>query len=174
MFAIDTSFSHATRPKSRSSLIAAMLSFNSETSNMHVGDAGERLAISLLQDAGYKAYKPEASHAGDVHAVCRATGELFKVEVKTSTWSEKHRRWQFCLKKPRHTDCQHSDYILFILIEKNRVFTYLVPSDFLAGISQFAIRTRPENYHGRIAAFFNRGALSFQAACNVSELAKLQ
>jgi len=174
MFAFDTSYIPVSRSKSRSSLLAALLAFNAETSNVNVGDAGERLAISLLQEAGYKAFKPSEKHAGDIHAVCRKTGQLHKVEVKTSTWSQTHKRWQFCLKKHRHTDCQHSDFILFILIEKSRVFTYLVPSAFLAGISQFAIRTRPEIYRGRIAPFFNRGALSFDSAIDISKMAVLQ
>lgn len=174
MFAIDTSYHNPSRSKPSSSFLAAMLAFNAKTSNMNVGDAGERLGIALLQDSGYKAIKPAGKHAGDIHAVCRKTGELFKVEVKTSTWSQDHKRWQFCLKKHRHTDCQHSDFILFILIEKSRAFTYLVPSAFLAGITQFAIRSTPEQYKGRIAPFFNRGLLNFNAASEIYQLGLLQ
>jgi len=164
MFAIDTSYHSVTRSKSRSSLLSALLAFNAETSNVNVGDAGERLAISLFQEAGYKAYKPQERHAGDVHAVCRQTGELFKVEVKTSTWSDKFKKWQFCLKKAKKTDCQHSDYILFILIEKSQTFTYLVPSALLVDCRQLSITKRPSLYKGKISAFYQRGNLSFQTA----------
>lgn len=170
MFAIDTSYHSVSRSKSRSHLIAALLAFNAETSNVNVGDAGEKLAISLLQDAGYKAFKPSEKRAGDIHAICRATGELHKVEVKTSTYSPVHKRWQFCLKKHHKTDCQHSDFVLFILIAKSRVYTFLVPSAFLGSISQFAIASRPEAYKGRIAPFFNRGNLSFESASTIHGL----
>lgn len=173
MFAFDTSYVPVSRPKSRS--LAGFLAFNAKTSkNYDVGYFGEKLAIAMLQDAGFKAFKPSERFAGDVHAVDRHTGEIFKIEVKTSTYSEASKKWQFCLSKPRKTDVSHSDYVLFILIEKSRVFTYLVPSAFLQGIKQLNISATPEKYRGKIAPFYNRAGLSLEAARTAYSLAMLQ
>jgi len=173
MFAIDTSYHSVTRSKSRS--LAGFLAFNAKQSKHYdIGHYGEKLAIAMLEDDGFKAFKPSDIREGDIHAVDRVTGELFKIEVKTSTYSEASRKWQFCLKKGTKTDCRYSDYVLFILIDKNRVFTYLVPSSFLGDCRQLSITARPESYRGKIAPFFNRGSLSFQAACNTMALKTLQ
>lgn len=174
MFAFDATFNAVTRSK-RAPMLADFLAFNSTQSKHYdVGRAGEKLAIALLQDNGFKAYKPEEKFAGDIHAVCRHTGELFKIEVKTSLYSETSRKWQFCLNKARHTSTSHSEYILLLCVAKNILFTYLIPSAFLAGMKQLSITARPSNYRGKVAPFLNRGALSFQAASNVMALAMLQ
>lgn len=174
MFAELSSFA-GKRHSKRAPMLADFLRFNSKQSKHYdIGNAGEKLAIAMLQDAGFKAYKPEGKHAGDIHAVDRHTGEIFTIEVKTSSYSETSKKWQFCLNKGKHTSISHSAYVLLICVSKTGLFTYLIPSDFLAGMKQLSITSRPESYRGKIAAFHNRGALSFQAACNVYELAMLQ
>jgi len=173
MFAFDTSFNEPRRSKSgKSSRLAASLCFHQKHTD--VGNAGERLAIAMLQDAGFVAYKTGERYDGDIHAKCPKTGELSRIEVKTSRYSSASRKWQFCLKKAKHTDCQHSDYVFFILIDKSRVFTYLVPTSFLGNTRSLEIHSHPEKYRGKIAPFRNHGSLSFQAACNTMALKSLQ
>lgn len=170
MFAVDTSYQ-----SSRSRSLAGFLAFNAKQSKHYdVGVFGEKLAIEMFNEAGYKAYKPETYHGVDIHAVCRKTGELFAVEVKTSRFSETAKKWQFCLNKAKHTSLTHSDYLLLILVAERECFSYLIPSNFVAGMKQLSITKRPESYRGKIAPFYNRGALSFQAAYNVMELSRLQ
>lgn len=173
MFAFDTSYHSVSRSKSRSSLAASLLAFNSKTTNTDIGSAGERLAIAMFEEAGYQARKPKY-HGVDLEVRDHKTGEFFTVEVKTANRSESRKSWQFCLNKPKNTCACNSAYILLILIAEKTVFTYLLPSDFLADTKQFTISSHPEKYKGKIAPFRNRGALSFQAACNVYELALLQ
>jgi uncharacterized C2H2 Zn-finger protein len=174
MFAELSSFVSPKRSK-RSPMLADFLRFNSKQSKHYdLGHAGEKLAIAMLQDAGFKAYKTGERNEGDIHAKCPKTGQLFRVEVKTASRSEARKNWQFCLNKPMHTSTSHSDYILLICVAEKDVFTYLIPSSFLAGISQFCITSHPTKYKGKAAPFRTRGSLSFQAACNVYELAMLQ
>lgn len=174
MFALEATFNAGTRPK-RAPMLSDFLRFNAKQSKHYdLGSAGEKLAIAMLQDAGFKAYKTGERNEGDIHAKCPKTGQLFRVEVKTASRSEARKNWQFCLNKPKHTNTSHSDYILLICVAEKDVFTYLIPSGFLAGISQFCITSHPTKYKGKAAPFRIRGALSFQAACNVMELAMLQ
>lgn len=173
MFAFDTTFNESRRSKSRTSLAASHLAFNSKTTNTDIGKAGERLAISMFEEAGYKARKPKY-HGVDLEVRDPKSGEFFTVEVKTANRTECRKSWQFCLNKRGNTCSCNSAYILLILIAEKTVFTYLLPSDFLADTKQFTISSHPEKYKGKIAPFRNRGSLSFQAARNVYDLALLQ
>lgn len=174
MFVELSSFASPKRSK-RSPLLADFLRFNSKQSKHYdLGNAGEKLAIAMLQDAGFKAYKP-SYHGVDIVAVDRHTGEVFYIEVKTAKQSEKRlKSWQFCLNKPKNTSLSHSDYVLLICVEEKTVFTYLIPTGFLAGTKQFTISSHPEKYRGKIAPFRNRGALDFAAAAEVASLKVLQ
>lgn len=173
MFAIDTSYQVPARSK-RAPIVSSLLAFNAKTGkNYDVGTAGEKLAIAMLEDAGYKAYKP-SHHGIDIRAVNRYTGEIYNVEVKTATRSESRKNWQFCLNKKRHTELSHSDYLILFCVAESTVFAYLLPSVFLAGISQFVISSHPEKYKGKVAAFRNRGLLSFQEADEIYQLGLLQ
>jgi hypothetical protein len=174
MFAFEATFNAPARSK-KAPMLADFLRFNSKQSKHYdIGKAGEKLAIAMLQDAGFKAYKP-SYHGVDFVAVDRHTGEVFYIEVKTATQSEKRlKSWQFCLNKPKGTSLSHSDYVLLILIAESGYFTYLIPSGFLAGTKQFTISSHPEKYRGKIAPFRNRGSLNFDAANEVCNLAMLQ
>lgn len=174
MFAFDTTFNAVSRKKQAPSLID-FLCFNSKQSKHYdIGFYGEKVAQALFQDAGYKAYKPESYHGVDLNVVDRHAGEMFTVEVKTATRSESRKSWQFCLNKPKNCSTCNSAYILLILIAEKTVFTYLIPSGFLAGISQFVISSHPDKYRGKVAPFRNRGLLNFAASQEVYQLGLLQ
>lgn len=173
MFADLTSFGVQTRSK-RAPMLADFLRFNTKQSKHYdIGIAGEKLAAAMFEDAGYLARKPNY-HGTDLEVRDPKTGQFFEVEVKTATRSESRKSWQFCLNKPKNTSLSHSAYVLLILIAEKRVFTYLIPSEFLGPTKQFTISSHPDKYRGKVAPFRNRGPLSFQAACNVMELAALQ
>jgi hypothetical protein len=173
MFAQEATFNASPRSKQSPSLIS-WLCFNSKQSaHYDVGFFGEKVAQALFQDAGFKAYKPESYHGIDLHVIDKTTGELHTVEVKTARMSERLKSWQFCLNKPKNCSSCNSAYILLICIAQSGIFTYLIPSDFFGKTKSFTI-SHPDKYRGKIAPFRTRGSLSFQAACNVMELKKLQ
>lgn len=173
MFAIDTSYQSKPRPR-KAPMLANFLCFNAKQSKHYdIGHFGEKLAIAMFHDAGYHARKP-SYHGCDLAVTDPITGEHFSVEVKTANRTECRKSWQFCLNKAKNTTLSHSAYILLILIAEKTVFTYLIPSAFFGKTKQFTISSHPDKYRGKAAPFRNRGALSFQAACNVYELAMLQ
>lgn len=174
MFALEATFNAQARSK-RAPMLADFLIFNAKQSKHYdIGKAGEKLAVAMLEDAGFKAYKP-SYHGVDIVAVDRHTGEVFYLEVKTATQSGKRlKSWQFCLNKPKNTSLSHSDYVLLILVTDSQVFTYLLPSKFLGPTKQLTISSHPEKYRGKVAPFRNRGALNFAAAAETFNLAVLQ
>lgn len=173
MFASLATFNASSRSKLAPSLID-FLCFNSrQSAHYDIGFYGEKVAQALFQDAGFKAWKPNSCHGVDLHVVDKKTGELVTVEVKTARMSERLKSWQFCLNKPKNCSSCNSAYVLLILIAEKGIFTYLIPSSFFGKTKSFTI-SHPDKYRGKIAAFRNRGALSFQAACNVMELKRLQ
>jgi Holliday junction resolvase-like predicted endonuclease len=173
MFAELSSFASPKRSK-RSPLLADFLRFNCKQSKTYdLGSAGEKLAVAMFQDAGYQAKRLGYAGGSDLR-VTDKHGENFYVEVKTATRSECRKSWQFCLNKAERTSISHSAYILLILIAEKTHFTYLIPSEFLGSTKQFTISSHPEKYRGKVAPFRVRSSLSFQAACNVMELSRLQ
>jgi hypothetical protein len=174
MFDTLATFNAVSRPKQSPSLIN-WLCFNSrQSAHYDIGFYGEKVAQALFSDAGFIARKGESYHGTDLHVVDKNTGEVFTVEVKTARQSEGRKDWQFCLNKPKNCSTSHSAYILLICIAQNGIFTYLIPSDFLGATKSFSITSHPEKYRGKVAAFRNRGSLSFQAASNVMALKRLQ
>jgi hypothetical protein len=173
MFAELSSFGVQNRSK-RSPLLADFLRFNAKQSKHYdVGNAGEKLALAMFEDAGFLARKPKY-HGTDLEIRDPKTGEFFEVEIKTATRSESRKSWQFCLNKPKHASLSNSAYVLLILIAEKTVFTYLIPSGFFNKTKQFTISSHPETYKGKAARFRNRGSLNFDAANEIYQLGLLQ
>lgn len=174
MFDTVATFNAPSRPIRQSASLISWLCFNSrQSAHYDIGFYGEKVAQALFQEAGYHARKPNY-HGVDLEVRDPKTGEFIAVEVKTARMSEARKNWQFCLNKPKNCSSSHSAYILLILIAEKGIFTYLIPSKFFSGISQFVITSHPEKYRGKAAPFRNRGALSFAHADEVYQLGLLQ
>jgi len=173
MFAIDTSYHSMPRSKSRFSRLSASLVFHQKHTDL--GHAGENLAIAMFEDLGFKAYKTTEKQCGDIAVVCRKTGELRRIEVKTSTACIKTKSsWQFCINKGQKTSCRHADFVLLFAVDAHKVFAYLVPSAFFGKIACIKIPSHPTKYRGKLAPFLVRGSINFDAAKETYQLGLLQ
>jgi hypothetical protein len=162
MFAIKESLYLPSSKKKSPSLIS-WLCFNARQSpHYDVGHFGEKLAIALFEDAGYKAWKTKERHCGDLAVTDLSTGFHYSVEVKTSAFSEASKKWQFCINKENHTCSSSAAFLLLICVAKTGVFAYLLPCAFLGKMKQLSIYARPESYRGKIAPFYCRNSLSFE------------
>lgn len=94
------------------------------------GAAGETFAAELLKAAGYEVRKPDARKRGDLQAIDAATGEFWKVEVKTAKRRDDNK---FCFQLLNRTqDYRHSDYVLLIAVMPGgKVASFLIPVEVL-------------------------------------------
>lgn len=135
------------------------LANNSYSAGVH----GEQLAAALLERAGYRVdYVRQAEHAGDLKATDPATGETWRVEVKTAR-RERSGRWQFLMRKAdRHgvTDCANADVVLLLAVLKTgTAVPFLIPCPALAGVQKITISSHPEEYAGKWSIYRQRGPL---------------
>lgn len=135
------------------------LANNSYNAGVH----GEHLAAALLEKAGYLVeFVRRDDHAGDLRATDQASGEVWRIEVKTARRSAAG-RWQFLLRKnDRHgvTTCQQSDLVLLLAVLKTgTAVPFLIPCPALAGIQKIEIPSHPEEYAGKWAVYRQRGPL---------------
>lgn len=174
MFAYDTRFIPLGKPKPRAPSLASFLIFNAKQSKHYdLGYFGEILAIAMLEDAGFKAWKPKERCVGDILAVNRSTGEAFSFEVKTSRFSEVSKSWQFCLNKGKNTCVSHAAQVILILVAETAIFTYLIPSVILKNDKQLLIKSHPERYRGKAAPYRVRGLLSPELANETYQISLL-
>lgn len=133
-----------------------------------VGLRGEIYAQRLLEASGYQTSTPAERHTGDIRAVDTATGEVFKVEVKTARRG-RDGLYQFCLRRGRKTNVADADWLLMLAISPAGLVTrFLMPASAVDGLCKFAIRGAPEGYSGRFAPYRHTGALKLEKqACTV-------
>lgn len=133
----------------------------------HAGVNGEQLAAAMLRKAGYQVeHVAKEEHAGDLRVIDQATGEVWRVEVKTARRSG-HGFWQFLLnKRDKHgvTSCAQSDVTLLLAVLKSgAAVPFVIPCEALAGIQKISVPSHPEDYSGRWAAYRQRGPLRLGA-----------
>lgn len=103
-----------------------------------LGHEGERFAKQQFEAAGYVVSIPTEKRNGDLRIKDPKTGQVMKVEVKTSR-NGVDGRWQFCITrragKRNKTDCTHADAVLLQAVNRvtGLVMTYIIPSNVLAG-----------------------------------------
>lgn len=130
----------------------------SSSRSQALGMLGERHAAYLLQRVGYHVETvPKEAHAGDLRVTCPQTGEVWRVEVKTSRRANNRREpgWQFCLRKPKHTDYAHADFVLLMAVRAaGTVVCFLIPTDAIETASQIRLACRnPLEYKGKYARY---------------------
>ncbi len=120
-----------------------------------VGAAGEVMALLLLERSGYEVVvTSRRGHCGDLRAIDPATGEAWRIEVKTA----RRRRSHYVFLLRNKTADLEADYVLLLpVLRSGRVVPFLVPvSEFSAGQQTFTMRGRPEFYSGRLARYRQR------------------
>lgn len=122
------------------------------TNTPATGYLGELLVAEMLQGSRWKVYRPRARKAGDLWVTDTLTGEVLKVEIKTSTtgWNG---RFQFCLRKPGHTTIDHADVVILLCIDGDDIYPYVIPAAFFEKRVKAAISSHPDKYGGRWATF---------------------
>lgn len=128
-----------------------------------VGNAGERLALALLQRSGYKVVTPrQGEQRGDLIAIDRRTGVMWNIEVKTARRG-KAGMYQFCL--ARHldgrtcTDWEHSHYVILIAaLPTGAGVPFVIPTvDIPHGMKHLNFRAHPLKYAGKWARYRQTG-----------------
>ena len=103
-----------------------------------LGAEGERFARQQFEAMGYVVRPPLEKKTGDLAVIDKSTGEVIKVEVKTSR-NGSDGRWQFCVTRRavgrNKTDCQHADVVLLQAVNAKTglVTAYIVPAKEMNG-----------------------------------------
>lgn len=120
--------------------------------NVLVGAGGEAHAYRQLQEAGYVVTYPTERKQGDLKVIDKTTGEIFKVEVKTSR-EGRDGKWQICLNRGKKTSVKHADFVLIQLVMRSgRVVVFLIPAWIIATKKQITWRN-PETPNSKWAQY---------------------
>lgn len=142
----------------------------SAQSHNEIGTHGEQYVERLFREAGYIVRNCSKTHfSGDLCIVDPATGETFKIEVKTAR-QDNRGCYGFCTRKAGMTDCSYSDFVALLCIDKHgNHFTYLVPVSCFGG--QFTcITSHPTRYRGKYAPFRTRNNLNLSDVQKTAEM----
>lgn len=121
-------------------------------SSQQLGVAGEIYAQSVFQDAGYIVRKSNRFN-GDLLLTDLETGELIRVEVKTSRRNNSG-YWQFNLHKQNHTNVKHADFACLLQVYRLiHVAIFIIPVSVLGDAHQVKIKSLPERYAGKYAGY---------------------
>jgi Holliday junction resolvase-like predicted endonuclease len=135
------------------SLTGLMISL-ADTRRRAVGAAGELFVKALLERHGY-IVKPTDHNScqGDLIAIDSRTGEIWKIEVKTSR-KNKDGKWRFKLYKAGHTDHKNADIVFLVAVmPSGRCVCFVVPVEILANQRQAVITSHPDQYAGKLSVF---------------------
>jgi len=118
-----------------------------------VGSAGELVAYDLLERAGYEVARiGRGDKRGDLLAIDKDTGEMWRIEVKTSR--NTGRGWRFSLFKAGHTDCRHADVVMLLAVLKNgKCVPFVIPVSAVGNRKTIEFRREPKDYTGQWAAY---------------------
>ncbi len=135
------------------------LAFIATETRRAVGIVGEQMAVKLFEQAGYGVvHCRNRSRRGDLLAIDKYTGEIFRIEVKTARLG-KDKQYRFTLVKSGCTDYHDAQYLLLLpLSPTGYPVPFLIP---VSDVHQRAIRMYglPETYSGKWSAYRVRGEL---------------
>lgn len=119
-----------------------------EATHTALGVCGELLVSRCLCEQGYR--QLQSHKRGDLTMADR-DGVIVNIEVKTARL-DKHGRFQFCIRKPGHTDAQNSHWtVLLAVLTSGKPVPFVVPSVELQA-KCVAIGV-PGKYAGRLAKY---------------------
>lgn len=125
------------------------------TNTPATGYLGELLVQEMLKGTRWTVYRPKMRKAGDLWVTDTLTGEVLRIEVKTSTTSH-WGHFQFCLRKAdKHgtTSIDHADVVILLCIDVDDVYPYVIPAAFFEHRMKAAITSHPDKYNGRWTTF---------------------
>lgn len=131
--------------------------FNS-TNTPATGYLGELLVQEMLKGTRWTVYRPKVRKAGDLWVTDTLTGEVLRIEVKTSTTSH-WGQFQFCLRKAdKHgtTSIDHADIVILLCIDVDDVYPYVIPAAFFEQRVKAVITSHPDKYNGRWTTFLQQ------------------
>lgn len=125
------------------------------TNTPATGYLGELLVAEMLKGTRWTVHRPRVRKAGDLWITDTLTGEVLKIEVKTSTtgWQG---HFQFCLRKPGHTTIDHADVVILLCIDGDDIYPYVIPAKFFEQRMKAAISSHPDKYSGRWTTFLQQ------------------
>lgn len=131
-----------------------------------VGALGEKWTRLMLEKSGYVVKSErKGQQRGDLRVICRSTGEIFQVEVKTARRC-KDRKWRFLLWKKDKQSHLHADVVILLTVtEAGYVVPFIVPVAALADQHQAVITSHPFEYRGKLATY-RQTAQSLNLAIN--------
>ena len=107
--------------------------------NLMVGGFGEAYAHRQFVQAGYEVACPTEKKQGDLRIKNPNTGEVLRIEVKTS--QKGVRGWCVCLNKAGKTSVEHSDMVVLQLVTRaGYVVSYFIPSELLINKKSISFR----------------------------------
>lgn len=125
-------------------------------SRQALGVVGERVAATALARAGWQV--TTLTHGGtDLRAKNPETGELVKVEVKTSRRGN-DRKWRFNLQSARTSHKKSDVVMLQQILDSGAIYTYLIPSQELGNRKQLTLPS--PDYKGKWAAYRQAATLN--------------
>lgn len=134
-----------------------------------VGLYGETWAAAALERAGYVVSRAkEGDKRGDLCAVDTSTGEMIRVEVKTSRRGSDG-IYRFCIERRIGarvcTSAHHSDFLILLAVTKTgTVYPFVIPvTDGLPKHISFC--GHPDLYTGKYSKFRQRGGLTLEKSC---------
>lgn len=129
--------------------------FSQEQSSNQLGALGERVVIEALTKLGYIA-RPSSRTRGekfDIWAKNNQTGEVIRVEVKTSRRS-KEGKYRFLLYRKGKQDHSYADYVILLALTMTGYLgVFVVPQVVLANQHQAVITSHPLRYAGKLARY---------------------
>ena len=120
--------------------------------NLLVGAGGEAHAHVMLEKAGYVVTYPTERKQGDLKVTDKATGQILKVEVKTSR-EGRDGKWQVSLNRGAKTSVRHADVVIIQLVMRSgRVVVFIIPAWIVATKKQITWRN-PETPNSKWAQY---------------------
>lgn len=120
--------------------------------NKQIGGIGEIWLSEALRNQGYEVQPGiQGQKRGDLLAIHPKTGEITKIEVKTSRRC-KDGKWRFTLTKKGCTDHRHADKVaLLAVLKTGQVVVFMIPVSEVADQNAAVISSHPEQYNGKFA-----------------------
>lgn len=125
-----------------------------------IGTMGEIAVARMLESSGYDVSLAHVGEKrGDLRAVSRSTGEIWRVEVKTARRA-KDGKYRFTLFKKGCTDYRDADFVVLLpVLKSGRVVPFVIPVSKLGERSQICITSHPEDYAGMWKQYRQKGEL---------------
>lgn len=125
-----------------------------------VGLVGEQMAARMFEDAGYGVVPCRSrSRRGDLLVIDRTTGEIFRVEVKTSRLG-KDKCYRFTLVKSGATDYHDAQFLLLLALSPTGYpVAFLIPVADIPSRRSIQFYGLPDSYSGKWSSYRVRGSL---------------